>query len=316
MEKNNINIKTNNTEPNLYDILEIPIYSQAPIIKKAFRGLALKYHPDKKGIGNTSKNFITIKNAYDILSDDVLKNKYDNELKLIKIGDNLSIEKLNFHFVNFIKSTEFDKMLKLLSKKNNLFEKEFTENFTFLNYQNYNVDNIKNIVKKLIDIVVEINYTLEDIWNCVPKQINISRETKEIFSEIIYPIDLEQNYESEGEIIKINGKNYLGDLVVKINVINTTINGETYFIYDGELYILIKNNRIMSDRFKITFIDNNTYTFNIKKLKNITNNLGNVYFKKNFGLPILKIESDCDFNNVIKSNQIVSHGNLFFIFLI
>ena len=70
-----MNLKINHTEQNLYDILEIPIYSQEHTIKKAFKKLALKYHPDKinkqsseqtsgQTSGQTSEHFIKIKNAF------------------------------------------------------------------------------------------------------------------------------------------------------------------------------------------------------------------------------------------------------------
>lgn len=66
---------------NHYDTLEIKIGSSEAEIKKAFRRLAIKYHPDKNfGDDFFTKKFIAIKEAYDILIDPISRNNYDNEL--------------------------------------------------------------------------------------------------------------------------------------------------------------------------------------------------------------------------------------------
>ena len=66
---------------NHYDTLEIKIGASETEIKKAFRRLAIKYHPDKNfGDDFFAKKFIEIKEAYDILIDPESKATYDNEL--------------------------------------------------------------------------------------------------------------------------------------------------------------------------------------------------------------------------------------------
>ena len=51
-------------------------------IKKAFRKLAIKWHPDKCSDNNASEMFTTISTAYNTLIDKDLKRKYDRELRL------------------------------------------------------------------------------------------------------------------------------------------------------------------------------------------------------------------------------------------
>ena len=61
-----------------YDILGISKTSSKEEIKKAYRKLALKYHPDKtKGDKKSEEKFKEASEAYHVLSDDKRKANYD-----------------------------------------------------------------------------------------------------------------------------------------------------------------------------------------------------------------------------------------------
>lgn len=61
-----------------YDILQVPKSASDEQIKRAYRKLALKYHPDKnQGNEEASKRFAEISNAYEVLSDGEKRNIYD-----------------------------------------------------------------------------------------------------------------------------------------------------------------------------------------------------------------------------------------------
>ena len=61
-----------------YDVLGIPKGASKDDIKKAYRKLALKYHPDKtKGDKASEEKFKEASEAYHILSDDKRKANYD-----------------------------------------------------------------------------------------------------------------------------------------------------------------------------------------------------------------------------------------------
>ena len=63
---------------NFYDILEVPETANADEIKKAFRRLSLKYHPDKnQGKTDTVHTFQKISEAYETLGDSTKRQEYD-----------------------------------------------------------------------------------------------------------------------------------------------------------------------------------------------------------------------------------------------
>jgi curved DNA-binding protein CbpA len=60
-----------------YDILEIDQHATIADIKKSFRLLALKYHPDKNKSSESHQKFLQIVEAYEVLSDENSRRKYD-----------------------------------------------------------------------------------------------------------------------------------------------------------------------------------------------------------------------------------------------
>ena len=61
-----------------YDILGVSKNAGKDEIKKAYKRLALKYHPDSSGDKSTEEKFKEISEAYAVLSDDEKKKVYDN----------------------------------------------------------------------------------------------------------------------------------------------------------------------------------------------------------------------------------------------
>ena len=70
----------NNDLPNYYEILGVKINASPEEIKKNFRELAKKTHPDKTK-ENSEQEMIKINKAYEILSDVESKEKYDKYMK-------------------------------------------------------------------------------------------------------------------------------------------------------------------------------------------------------------------------------------------
>jgi DnaJ-class molecular chaperone len=135
---------------NLYDILstdEIKLtkYSSQKEIKRMYRKLALKYHPDKNP---NSNQFYAIKQAYDILSDNSKKTMYDLS---DAIGYNNVDNQFNFfETINILCANIFN------STKTDLFdhmdEEGFLEQLIQENNAEIKENNILNEIKKHIII--------------------------------------------------------------------------------------------------------------------------------------------------------------------
>ena len=66
----------------LYDVLGVTSLASPDDIKKSYRMLAMKFHPDKnKDDPNAHSKFVEISNAYEILGDQLKRRQYDAELR-------------------------------------------------------------------------------------------------------------------------------------------------------------------------------------------------------------------------------------------
>ena len=79
----------------LYEILELTKEASEDDIKKAYKKLAMKHHPDK---GGNAENFKKINEAFKILGDPQLREKYDNQSN----PKNINFEEF-FNQFNFFK---------------------------------------------------------------------------------------------------------------------------------------------------------------------------------------------------------------------
>jgi curved DNA-binding protein CbpA len=64
-------------EEDYYKILGVSKTATEKEIKKAFRKLAIKYHPDKNSDPDAEKKFVKIAEAYEVLSDPQKRKQYD-----------------------------------------------------------------------------------------------------------------------------------------------------------------------------------------------------------------------------------------------
>ncbi len=76
-----------------YIILGLPKQADKFRIKKAYRDIAKKLHPDKSTSRENRKKFLEAKEAYETLTDDAARKKYDRELGLQQGGIKVDINK-------------------------------------------------------------------------------------------------------------------------------------------------------------------------------------------------------------------------------
>jgi len=75
------NAARNDELPNYYEALGVPRDATQEEIKKKFRELAKKTHPDKTK-EDSEEEMVKLNKAYEVLSDEELRGKYDRYLKV------------------------------------------------------------------------------------------------------------------------------------------------------------------------------------------------------------------------------------------
>ncbi|CAG0912992.1 unnamed protein product [Notodromas monacha] len=94
----NIDRRMSTNGESLYQVLSVPKDATAEDIKKAYRKLALKFHPDKNP--ETADKFKEINHAHKVLSDPTKRNIYDNYGSVgLYVGEQLGEENVNAYFL-------------------------------------------------------------------------------------------------------------------------------------------------------------------------------------------------------------------------
>jgi hypothetical protein len=204
-----------------YKILELEKIATIDDIKKSYRRLALKYHPDKNNSPNANEMFQQISQAYQILSDENKRRDYDT-------SGNSSIE--------------FESAEELFKNYFNKFDSELGAFLT----------NTLNMVSSSINN--SNNKNIWDVWYNLDTDMIIDGGSK-IVKNILH------KKQAKNKDIPINNVKYVKDVVLNINQIVESSIGSNEIKLDIEalqkyLYIkLIINNDSDNDKSKCFTLD-------------------------------------------------------------
>ncbi|MGL2738423.1 DnaJ domain-containing protein [Helicobacter pylori] len=187
----------------LYQTLDVSENASQDEIKKSYRRLARKYHPDLNKTKEAEEKFKEINAAYEILSDEEKRRQYD------QFGDNMFGGQ---NFSDFARSRsaseDLDDILSSIFGRGG-FSQRFSQNS-----QGFSGFNFSNFAHEDLDMTTTLNVSVLDTLLGNKKQVSINNET---FSLKI-PIGVE-----EGEKIRVRNKGKMGrtgrgDLLLQIHI--------------------------------------------------------------------------------------------------
>jgi DnaJ-class molecular chaperone len=223
----------------LYKILNIEKTASVTTIKKSYRALALKYHPDKNP-NIDIKKFHEIQTAYDILIDEEKRKKYDNLTKdefldinliftklLSKIDSVKNFNKIKVQFMNILTNPKnIINMMNLISKDNIEFDDilDIVSNLKTNNLLSTETDDVLSeyqatAIKSNLDIELNINTNMKDVYNNKLQEIIYMRKVnnKDVKETVRVPLIGDQVvFEELGD----QKENITGDLVVNVKITN------------------------------------------------------------------------------------------------
>ncbi|GAA7256908.1 DnaJ family protein [Helicobacter pylori] len=187
----------------LYQTLDVSENANQDEIKKSYRRLARKYHPDLNKTKEAEEKFKEINAAYEILSDEEKRRQYD------QFGDNM-FGGQNFSDFARSRSTseDLDDILSSIFGRGG-FSQRFSQNS-----QGFSGFNFSNFAHEDLDMTTTLSVSVLDTLLGNKKQVSINNET---FSLKI-PIGVE-----EGEKIRVRNKGKMGrtgrgDLLLQIHI--------------------------------------------------------------------------------------------------
>lgn len=253
-----------------YKILGVEPNSDATQIKKAFRKLSMKHHPDRGG--GTKKKFQQINEAYQTLSDPEKKRRYDMQKNNPLFGGGSPEDIFNMMFGGGMQSEMMSGMMPGAA-------------FSFGGMPHVQVFHNGRPInmgtfQKASPIVKTIEITLEQAYTGLNYPLKIEKwvmedNVKKMENETIY-VDIKAGIDNN-EIIMLRGRgnilseNNKGDIKIFVKVINNT-----QFKRDGLDLILMKKislkDALVGFIFEFKHLSGKIYTINNKTGKVITPN--------------------------------------------
>ena len=279
---------------NFYKILKINNNASISEIKRAYKQMALKYHPDKNKSNDSANKFHQIKLAYDTLIDESKRKEYDSMTNFQKEQiSNMIEEYINNKspeyscFYNNVINSLYNNKDEFQDDINNFNFKGIYQRFRNKINQNYKIWFEQNKIEVKNKKILNINCTLLQKYKDMYKKIKINnkqiviplRESQILFDK--YIINIKVNKNSDYDIINEN------DLIIKKNV-------SLYeYVYGGRINFIHLDNKEIELDFK----------------SNISKNP--IYKIKNKGLPYTFIDNTNELCEYKISDSIIRRGDLY-----
>ncbi len=119
-----------------YSILQVKPDANLSDIKKSYKKLAVKYHPDKNNNTDSHNKFVDINTAYQVLSDETRRSEYDR-LNIYQRGQLYDLLKESLEHLNIFSENKelFSSIIEYYYGDENDFKKDIN-NFNFKNIYN------------------------------------------------------------------------------------------------------------------------------------------------------------------------------------
>lgn len=203
---------------NYYEILKVNRKSSKEEIRLSFRKLAKKYHPDTSKEEDAEKMFKDINEAYDTLTDEEKRRKYDRQTSRLGFGmvdDNMSLSNVKYEFKSGVNVIN-DLLTTILG-----FKKDEAQNFG-------DIDNApeekkpKQKQEKGKDIITHLDVTLEEGLLGIEKKIALKAHKAGMRTySVNVPIGIKSGDKIRlaalGNPGKNGGKN--GDLIIHVKLL-------------------------------------------------------------------------------------------------
>jgi len=261
---------------NYYNILDVKENATFDEIKKAYRKLQMKYHPDRNP-GDQTANIMTqkINEAYEVLRDNKKRNEYDmmknnTFMRMNSRGPHNMTSSHNMNNIDIPINDIFNMMFNSLDP-NEMFNMPNTTKIHVFN--GGGPINFQKTINKPIPIIKTIHVSMEHVFNGISLPIEIERWILEngikIFEKETIYVEIPQGVDDNEIIILRNKGNILaddcyGDIKIIVNVENNT-----EFKRSGLDLILNKQIKLKESlcgfSFELKHINGKTYTLNNNK---------------------------------------------------
>lgn len=279
-----------------YKVLGVTKSASADEIKKAYRKLAVKYHPDKNpGNKNIEEKFKEINEAYEVLGNAEKKKKYDELGENWKNHTRQGGNGQEFDWSQWTKQRQRRGRSRTYTSREYSQEEDFSDFFS--NIFGGEFQNKTRQPRKGSDLEAEVRISLEEAYHGTSRQFQIEDETLQIkIKPGVY----------EGQVLRLKAKGGYGsreaergDVFLKVHIEQhphfTRKENDLYHDIPLELYTAILGGkaliRTMKGAIKID-IPRETSSGKIFRLKGLgmprfgkANEFGDLYAKTNIIIP-------------------------------